>query len=122
MAGLAVPLSAPPPGVVIAPSRGFAAFDDRVVAAHPGLVVARAPEGAHESLLTHAARRLRTSGFDPIVVTRAPVVRELALQLGVRLHADARAMAEALAQAATGKRSVLLVALPDPATWDGAVL
>src|SRR5690349_16360342 len=108
---LAVPSTAPPPSVLPSSPRGFAAFDDRVVSAHAGLVVVRAPDVAHEGLLAHAARRLRTSGFDPVVVTgtaRASVVREIGLQLGVASarHAEPTELAEAIATAADVARAV----------------
>ncbi len=126
MAGTAVPATVPPPpSLASASPRGFAAFDDRVLAGHPGLVVIRAPEDAHDSLLAHAARRLRTSGFDPVVVTGASsraLVRELALQLGVTVVADAAAMAESLGTTAEDLRVALLLQLPDAGAWDGSVL
>ncbi len=115
------------PLALISPAHAhaFAELDERVVAAHPGIVLVRAPIDVHGPILAHASRRLRTSGWSTIEVlggVGVPIVREVAVQLGLPwTEGDAVGMAEAIVTAALARRAVLLARLPAEGTWDRLV-
>jgi transcriptional regulator with GAF, ATPase, and Fis domain/tetratricopeptide (TPR) repeat protein len=132
--------SSPP----VQPSRAFVDFDARLVAGPgsiagiAGVVVVRAPQDVHAALLAHAARRVRTSGWSPVVdgrvdrvssvvvvPTGAPIFREIASQLGLPgaslISSEPHAFAEAIAQAASVAHAAIVAPLPREGTWDRAV-
>jgi len=113
--------------------RGFVDLDERLAGtgAQPGVVIVRAPHDVHAPVLAHAARRLRTSGYVPVVApcsfgaagAGAPLFREVATQLGLAsLPTEPSACAEAIAQAALAKRAAIVAPLPAEGTWDRSVL
>jgi DNA-binding NtrC family response regulator/tetratricopeptide (TPR) repeat protein len=85
----------------------------------------RAPSDAHDALIAHAARRLRTSGFATFEGLRAggsPIFREIAARAGVTVPPlDAEACAEAIVHALPTPRAALVFPLPAEGTWDHAV-
>ena len=126
------------------PSRAFVDFDERLVASPgstagiAGVVVVRAPQDVHAALLAHTARRVRTSGWSPVVdgrvdrlssvvvvPTGAPIFREIASQLGLPgaslISSEPQTFAEAIAQAASVARAAIVAPLPRDGTWDRAV-
>ncbi len=126
------------------PSRAFVDFDERLVASPgstagiAGVVVVRAPQDVHAALLAHTARRVRTSGWSPVVdgrvdrlssvlvvPTGAPIFREIASQLGLPgaslISSEPQTFAEAIAQAASVARAAIVAPLPREGTWDRAV-
>ncbi|MDB5220696.1 MAG: Nitrogenase (molybdenum-iron)-specific transcriptional regulator NifA, partial [Myxococcaceae bacterium] len=132
------------------PSRAFVDFDERLVASagsaagSSGVVVVRAPQDVHAALLAHTARRVRTSGWCPVVDSRAaalgsgapgasgasgaPIFREIATQLGQLglarasiVSSEPHAFAEAIAQAASAKHAAIVAPLPRDGSWDRAV-
>ena len=126
------------------PSRAFVDFDERLVASPgstagiAGVVVVRAPQDVHAALLAHTARRVRTSGWSPVVdgrvdrlssvvvvPTGAPIFREIASQLGLPgaslISSEPQTFAEAIAQAAFVTHAAIVASLPREGTWDRAV-
>jgi transcriptional regulator with GAF, ATPase, and Fis domain/tetratricopeptide (TPR) repeat protein len=132
------------------PSRAFVDFDERLVASagsaagSSGVVVVRAPQDVHAALLAHTARRVRTSGWCPVVDSRAaapnsgapgapgasgaPIFREIATQLGQLglargsiVSSEPQSFAEAIAHAASAKHAAIVAPLPRDGSWDRAV-
>jgi transcriptional regulator with GAF, ATPase, and Fis domain len=136
----------------VQPSRAFVDFDERLVASPgaslgaiagstagiAGVIVVRAPQDVHAALLAHTARRVRTSGWSPVVdgrvdrvssivavPTGAPIFREIASQLGLPgaslISSEPQIFAEAIAQAASVTHAAIVAPLPREGTWDRAV-
>jgi transcriptional regulator with GAF, ATPase, and Fis domain/tetratricopeptide (TPR) repeat protein len=140
-ASLSLVIAPPPPAGSAreqSTSRVFVDFDEKLVsglgssttAGTGGVIVVRAPADAHAALIAHAARRLRTSGWSPVVDTGhvrvgAPLFREIAMQLGLGpstlTSSEPQAYAEAIAQAAAAKHAAVVARLPKDGSWDRAV-
>jgi transcriptional regulator with GAF, ATPase, and Fis domain len=111
-------------------SRTFVDLDERLVAGSAsGVVVVRAPQDVHASIMAHAARRLRTAGWAPVDAfgtsgarPGAPLFREIATQLGLgAVSSEPQVCAEAILQAAAAKRVAIVAPLPKEGSWDRAV-
>jgi len=123
---LALPAAPLSLATAVSGARSFVDLDERIVSAQPGLVIVRAPQDVHAAIVAHAARRLRTTGRNPVEASSlragAPLFREIASQLGLgTLPTEPSACADLIVQAASAKRAAIVAPLPPQGTWDRAV-
>ncbi len=113
------------PAAALAPNRTLVDLDERLTTLVPGLALARVPSDARDAVVGHALRRVRASGA--IALTARPLAgfpmwQQIAERLAIDgLDCEPSLCAEQIAQAATARRAIIVVPLPDHGTWDRAV-
>jgi transcriptional regulator with GAF, ATPase, and Fis domain len=114
-----------PTATVASTTRTLVDFDERLSTLAPGLVLARAPEGATAAVVGHALRRARASGA--AVLTARPLAgfpmwQQIAERLAIGgLECEPSLCAEQILDAAATRRATLVLPLPANGTWDRAV-